>query len=102
MNPQVIGYVAATLSVAAFTPQVWKVIKTRETEGMSTSMWVLDTTAFAVWVAYGIAVDAWPIIIPNALCGLFAAFILVMNLVSHRTKDKIADVLDPSVRSGSM
>lgn len=96
MSAAIIGYVAATLSVAAFVPQVWKLIKTRKTEDMSTPMWVLDTTAFAFWVAYGVATTAWPIIIPNALCGLFAAFILVMNLVSHRTKHKIADALDPA------
>jgi MtN3 and saliva related transmembrane protein len=99
MNPEIIGYAAATLSVAAFTPQVWKVIKTRETKDMSTPMWILETAGFCVWVAYGLAISAWPIIIPNALCGLFAAFILVMNLVSPRTKDKIADALDPSISS---
>lgn len=101
MNPELIGYVAATLSVAAFTPQVWKLVKTRKTEDMSTPMWILETTGFAVWVAYGIAIGAWPIIIPNALCFLFAAFILVMNVVSHRTKHRIADALDPRAASSS-
>ncbi len=96
MNPEIIGYAAATLSVSAFVPQVWKVIKTRETEGMSTPMWMLETTGFIMWVAYGISIGAWPIIVPNALCGLFSAFILVMNVVSHRTKHKIADTLDPA------
>ncbi|CAN5686771.1 hypothetical protein BH11MYX3_BH11MYX3_34940 [soil metagenome] len=28
----VVGYVAAALSVTAFVPQAWKVIKTRETK----------------------------------------------------------------------
>jgi len=97
VNPEIIGYVAATLSVAAFTPQVWKVIKTRETKDMSTPMWILETAGFAMWIAYGVTLGAWPIIIPNILCGLFAAFILVMNVVSNRTKHEIADKLDPAV-----
>jgi MtN3 and saliva related transmembrane protein len=101
VSAAMIGYVAATLSVAAFMPQVWKVIKTRDTKGMSTPMWILETAGFAFWIAYGIAIGAWPIIIPNSLCGLFAAFILVMNVVSHRTKDKIANALDPAVTSSS-
>lgn len=96
MNPEIIGYVAAALSVGAFTPQVWKVIKTRDTKGMSTPMWILETCAFAMWIVYGIAISALPIIIPNVLCGLFAAFILVMNVVGHRTKENIADALDPT------
>lgn len=97
MNPEIIGYAAATLSVCAFTPQVWKVIKTRKTDDMSTWMWMLETAGFGMWIAYGIAIGAWPIIVPNILCGMFAAFILVMNVVSHRTKHKIADALDPEV-----
>jgi MtN3 and saliva related transmembrane protein len=101
VNPEIIGYVAATLSVSAFTPQVWKVIKTRETKSMSTPMWILETCGFAMWIAYGIAIGALPIIIPNVLCALFAAFILVMTVVGHRTKEKIADALDPAVTSSS-
>ena len=93
---EIIGYIAAVLSVSAFLPQVWKVIKTRNTKGMSTAMWALETGAFATWIAYGITRNAWPIILPNAICGLCAAFILVMNVVSDRLKHDIADALDPS------
>lgn len=101
MSPEVIGYAAAAISVAAFTPQVWKLIKTRKNEDMSTPMWILETVGFSLWIAYGIALGAWPIIVPNALCALLSAFILVMNVVSHRTKHEIADALDPSRPSSS-
>lgn len=92
----IIGYIAAVLSVTAFAPQAWKIVKTRDTSGLATPMWILEVCAFALWIAYGVLLGEWPIIIPNALCFLIAAFILIMKLVSHPTKNKIADAVDPA------
>jgi len=92
----IVGYVAALFSVIAFAPQAWKVIKTRDTSGLATSMWILEVVAFGMWIVYGALLDEWPIVIPNALCFLIAGFILVMKLVSHPTKNKIADAIDPA------
>ncbi|MBA3541130.1 MAG: hypothetical protein H0T79_16075 [Deltaproteobacteria bacterium] len=99
MSAPVIGYIAATLSVAAFVPQAWRIVKTRDTKTLATPMWILEVCAFALWIAYGIALDAWPIIIPNTICCLLSLFILVMKIVPHHTRDKIADKLDPAVAS---
>lgn len=101
MSAEIIGYVAATLSVTAFVPQAWKVIKTRETNELSTPMWVLEICAFAMWIVYGVAKSALPIIIPNVICFLLAGFILVMKLLPESKKNAVADKLDPSVSTGS-
>lgn len=92
----IVGYIAAALSVAGFTPQAWKIIKTRDTSGLATPMWIMEVCAFALWIAYGVLLGEWPIIIPNSLCFLIALFILVMKLVPHQTKHKIADAVDPA------
>lgn len=92
----IIGYIAAALSVTAFAPQAWRIVKTRDTSSLATPMWILEVCAFATWVAYGVLLGEWPIIIPNVLCFLIASFILIMKLVSHRTRDKIANVVDPA------
>jgi MtN3 and saliva related transmembrane protein len=92
----IVGYIAAALSVTAFAPQAWKVVKTRDTSSLATPMWILEVSAFAMWIAYGLLLGEWPIIIPNILCFLIAAFILVMKLVPHDTKHKIADAVDPA------
>ncbi len=91
----VIGYIAAALSVAGFAPQATKIIKTRDTSGLATPMWIMEVCAFALWIAYGVLLGEWPIIIPNSLCFVIASFILVMKLVPNQTKDKIADAVDP-------
>ncbi|MBA3457811.1 MAG: hypothetical protein H0T42_32310 [Deltaproteobacteria bacterium] len=92
----IVGYIAAALSVTAFAPQAWKIIKTRDTSGLATPMWILEVCAFATWIVYGVLLGEWPIIIPNVLCFLIAAFILMMKLVPHQTREKIADAVDPA------
>jgi hypothetical protein len=39
-------------------------------------------------------------VVPNAICWLFSAFILVMKLVPSRTRHAIADALDPAIDAG--
>jgi len=95
MIATVIGAVAAVLSIAAFVPQVARVIRTRQTKDLATPMWVLNVCGFAMWTAYGASLGAWPIMIPNVICCVLAAFILVMKLASPPTRDRIADALTP-------
>lgn len=93
----IVGYVAAVFSVTAFTPQAWRIIKTRDTSSLATPMWVLEVCAFGAWVAYGVLLGEWPIIVTNTICGIIALFILMMKLVPRHTKEKIADAIDPAV-----
>jgi len=79
----VVGVTAAALSIISFVPQAYKIWKERETEGLSTKMCIFNTTAFALWTTYGVLEHTWPIIVPNAICFVLAAFILVMKLRSR-------------------
>jgi MtN3 and saliva related transmembrane protein len=81
----VIGTIAALLSITSYVPQAWRIVKTRDTEGLSTAMYVLNTCAFAMWIAYGVYLWKWPIMVPNAICFLLAGFILIMKLRSRKT-----------------
>ena len=80
MSAAVVGYLAAAVCVSAFLPQAWKVLKTRDTKDLSAGMWILETIGFVLWIWYGVKVGALPIIIPNAICSVLAAFILTMKL----------------------
>jgi MtN3 and saliva related transmembrane protein len=79
----VVGVLAATLTIASFLPQAWKIVKTRETKGLSTSMWALNTVGFAMWIGYGVMLRKLPIIVPNAICLVLAGFILVIAVRSR-------------------
>ena len=58
-------------------------------------MFALTTLAFAAWTTFGILQGEWTLIIPNAICLVFAAFILVMITLPARETRKVAEKLDP-------
>jgi MtN3 and saliva related transmembrane protein len=89
-----VGTAAAVASTASFAPQAWKVIKTRETKGISTGMYILTVVGFALWFGYGIMLGKWPLIVPNGLCLLLSAFILLMKVLPSAQRDAVADTLD--------
>jgi MtN3 and saliva related transmembrane protein len=91
-----IGPLAAATSVASFAPQAWKVIRERNTEGLSVGMYALTVLAFVLWAVFGILKTEWAIIVPNTLCMLLSAFIMVMILLPHEGKAKVAKTIDPA------
>jgi MtN3 and saliva related transmembrane protein len=78
--PEWIGGIAATLTTCSFLPQVWRVWRTRHTKDISLLMYALFTVGVALWLAYGILLDAWPIIIANSITLLLAGTVLVLKL----------------------
>lgn len=75
-----IGSAAATLTTAAFIPQAWRVWRTRHTTDISLGMYTLFTLGVMLWLAYGIRLESWPIIIANSITLLLAGTVLVMKL----------------------
>lgn len=94
----IIGSLAAMASTASFAPQAWKIIKERKTRDISSAMYALTVTGFALWLTYGLLLGQWPLIVTNGLCLLMSAFILVMSLLPQRKKEAVADMLDPDVK----
>lgn len=91
----VIGFLAAACSVSSFVPQAFKILRTRDTSSLSPQMYALTTTGFLLWTAYGVAQGQWPLILTNAVCFVFAAFILIMTLLPSRQKAAVAGAIDP-------
>ena len=80
MNPNLMGYVAATLTTCAFIPQAAKTIRSRDTTAISLGMYVTFTVGIAFWFLYGLALESWPIIFSNAITFVLAATILALKL----------------------
>jgi MtN3 and saliva related transmembrane protein len=95
----VVGAIAALCSMSAFVPQAWRIVKTRKTSDLSAVMWTLQVIGFAVWIAYGAMLGAWPIVFQNAVCVALAGFILVMKVLPRHMRHAVADRIDPEVRS---
>lgn len=75
-----LGYLAATLTTLSFLPQAWMTFRSRDVSGISLGMYAAFTLGIALWLAYGVLLRAWPIVIANALTFLLAAAILLMKL----------------------
>lgn len=91
----ILGSLAAIASTISFTPQAWKIIRTRDTEAISAPMYAITVVGFALWLSYGLMLSQWPIIITNGICLVLSGFILTMKLLPQRKRDKVADALDP-------
>lgn len=76
----VIGFMAAALTTIAFIPQVIKVWKTRSARDVSVGMYALFTTGVALWLAYGLLIESWPVIVANSITLLLAGAVLVMKV----------------------
>ena len=81
-----IGYLAATLTTASFVPQAWLTFRTRNVSGISLAMYSAFTLGIALWLAYGVLIRAWPIVIANVVTFVLAAGILTMKLAIERRR----------------
>lgn len=75
-----VGYLAASLTTLSFVPQAWHTFTTRDVSGVSLGMYATFTAGVALWLAYGVLLHAWPIVIANAITLTLSAGILVMKL----------------------
>ena len=79
-STELIGYLAATLTTCSFVPQAWLTFRTRDVSGISLGMYSVFTAGVALWLVYGVLLDAWPIVAANAVTLALALAILVMKL----------------------
>jgi MtN3 and saliva related transmembrane protein len=75
-----IGSAAAVLTTASFVPQVVHTLRTKDVSGISLSMYSAFVVGVALWLVYGLLLDAWPIVIANAITVTLATCILAMKL----------------------
>ena len=81
-----LGFAAATLTSASFVPQAWLTFRTRDVSGISLAMYSVFTLGTALWLVYGLYIEAWPIVIANVVTFALAAAILVMKLAMGRKR----------------
>ena len=77
---ETIGYLAAFLTTCSFVPQAWQTFRTRNVTGISLGMYSVFACGVALWLAYGLLLSAWPIVIANAITLGLALAILAMKI----------------------
>ena len=81
MQPEIIGYTAATLTTLSFLPQVVKALRSRHTGDLSFAMLTVFAVGVALWGAYGLILGNWPIILANLV-----TLALVLTLVTLKIR----------------
>jgi MtN3 and saliva related transmembrane protein len=76
----IIGLAAASCTTISFLPQAIKTISTKDTTGISLSMYFLFTVGTLMWLIYGLLSANIPIIVANAITLLFATVILIYKI----------------------
>ena len=84
-----LGAVAAVLTTGSFLPQAARVLRTRETEAISLTMYSMFTLGVALWGIYGALTAQWSIIIANVVTFCLASVILAMKVMAVASARKV-------------
>ncbi|MDX1342044.1 MAG: SemiSWEET transporter [Reinekea sp.] len=76
----VLGLIAACCTTLSFVPQVWQIMKTRQTTGISLPMYIIFTTGVLMWVIYGYMIKDFAVFIANVVTLLLATAVLGLTL----------------------
>ena len=76
----IIGLLAAFSTTVSFLPQAVKTIRTKNTTGISMSMYAVFTAGTLLWLIYGIMLPSFPVALANGVTFILAAIILVYKL----------------------
>ena len=80
MHSSSIGYLAAFLTTTAFVPQVFRVLRTRDTHAISLWMYLMFSSGVMLWLIYGILLSLWPLIISNLVTLALALVVIFFKL----------------------
>jgi MtN3 and saliva related transmembrane protein len=79
-NMQFIGPLAAILTTISFIPQAVKVIKTKDTSGISLGMYIAFVLGVFLWIVHGWYIQDYNLIIANAITFVLSSTILVYKI----------------------
>jgi MtN3 and saliva related transmembrane protein len=79
-NVELLGLVAAFIGAFAFAPQAFKILRDRNTAGVSTLTYAMVLSGALLWGAYGVFRAAPSIVLWNAVAAGLAALVLILKL----------------------
>jgi len=85
----ILGTSAGSLTTIAFVPQVIKTWKSKSGGDISYGMFLLFSLGVVLWLCYGVAISAPPVIISNAVTLFLAVLILVLKFRYDRQAREI-------------
>lgn len=75
-----LGVSAGTLTTAAFVPQALKIWRSKSAKDVSFGMFLTFSTGVLLWLLYGIAIGAAPVIITNVITLALSILIVILKI----------------------
>lgn len=79
-----VGTIAGTLTTASFLPQVLHSFRSRSCRDLSYAMLFVMATGTALWTLYGVMLQRWAIILPNAITFCLIGWLIAMKAAYHQ------------------
>ena len=79
---EIVGLSAAFLTTSAFIPQVYKIYKEKNADGISLTMYIILFIGVILWFVYGILIGSLSIIIANGVTALLQLSIIIFKLIN--------------------
>ncbi|WP_366138781.1 SemiSWEET transporter [uncultured Lutibacter sp.] len=77
---EILGFLAAILTTAAYVPQVYKTWKTKSAGNISLTMYLVMVSGVILWLVYGIYLNSIPMIFANIITLILTGIILLFKL----------------------
>lgn len=75
-----IGLLAAILTTSAFVPQVYKLYKEKNAQGVSLTMYLIMFTGVLLWLLYGMLIGSIAIIVANSVTAFLQLLVIIFKL----------------------
>ena len=76
MNVEFIGLLAAILTTSSFVPQLQKIWRDKNVQGLSLGMYLVMLAGVILWLVYGVMIQSLSIIVANIITALLLLLIL--------------------------
>ena len=76
----ILGWIAGTLTTIAFFPQLLKTWTTKSAKDVSLVMMITFCVGVFLWLVYGLAIDAMPVVVTNSVTLILALLILILKI----------------------
>jgi MtN3 and saliva related transmembrane protein len=83
---ELVGFVAAFCTTAAFVPQLLRVMKLKSAREISLGTFLLFSVGVALWLFYGIYTGSKPVIASNVVTLVLSVSILLLKLRYDRRR----------------
>lgn len=79
-NAEMLGYAAGALTAFTFLPQVIKTWREKAAKEVSLYMFIIAFLNEIMWLAYGVMINNWVIILTNAIMLVMSGIMISLKL----------------------